>query len=234
MALGWPWGGLGVALGWLWVALPGLSALSDMTPGCGNASRPVRPGCRSSRAFPAPPCHSGARADRRLALSARSAPPFGAGRMPWSWRSTPARGTKTLSDAPQRALECNRDATGAFAVAKVRHTRASSAFQNAPTDQYSTQSEQTKHARLGNRLGGKLDVIYFPVIIASIRCRECQLLNLTCKSGSNIAAIRGIIRLCRNGGEWYVLTTQRNQEYSLHKGTGRLRYKTNRSGIGRH
>jgi hypothetical protein len=30
--------------------------------------------------------------------------------------------TKTLSDAPPRAPDCNRDATGAFAAAKVRLT----------------------------------------------------------------------------------------------------------------
>ena len=94
VALKWLW----VALKWLWVALPGLSALSDKTPGCGNARRPVRPECQSSRAFPGPPRHPGARADRRLALPARSAPPFGAGRMPGSWWSTPARLTTDSTD----------------------------------------------------------------------------------------------------------------------------------------
>jgi hypothetical protein len=41
----------------------------------------------------------------------------------------PPRPTKTLSDAPPTAPDCNRDATGAFAAAKVSpflsHTRYS-------------------------------------------------------------------------------------------------------------
>src|SRR5205809_4026086 len=36
------------------------------------------------------------------------------------WVKMSKRLTKTLSDAPPRASDCNRDATGAFAAAKVR------------------------------------------------------------------------------------------------------------------